>query len=692
MKLIKSTVSAILAAAIVIPNAVYAEDTELFYICAYYNQDGYLTDVNRVTGAPSESELKLLLDLYAPEDTAKAKLYRWDTSLQPVDDPIIGDDSNKHDITIINTNDMHGSLVSSDSAVGVDKIAALKKMTDNSILLDAGDATQGVSFATLSEGADVIKAMNAAGYDAMALGNHEFDYGIDTLLSNIELADFPVMSANTYRDDKLLTDANTVIDVNGIDVGIFALTTTSTATSTSAENLEGITFTDEIEAAKEQVAELEGKGAEVIIALTHMGVNEKVNCTSTQLASAMKDSGLDVIIDGHSHSEVNTVQDGINIIQTGTANAKVGYVGIDVEDDGSISVNAQLLSPAFFENITPDSEVSEAVSELLEQQESTVKEVVAQSASTVWGGLINRISEARIHETSMGNLICDSMIDAVKGTLSEEYSALPVVAVENGGGFRDSFTIGDITMGDIINVLPYANTVMYKEVTPKTIYEMLEQSVSTVKSQDSETGMLTTQTAGGFLQIGGMRFEYDPNGETGSKVKGVYLDGQDKPLSRTDEATRIILVSNDYIIEGGSGYSMLGDVKLLGEAGGLAETLRNYIIKLTEDGEPLSYPISEGRITTAGEYSPKDYTAHVYIKDASDNLMINADITYYVDGEEKQGRTDENGILHPVVSDGPHAVSLDKKTEVYVNNYSGGGIVEMDGDYPIDYPTLSMAQ
>lgn len=329
---------------------------------------------------------------------------------------------------------------------------------------------------------------------------------------------------------------------------------------------------------------------------------------------------------------------------------------------------------------------------MLEQQESTVKEVVAQSASTVWGGLINRISEARIHETSMGNLICDSMIDAVKGTLSEEYSALPVVAVENGGGFRDLFTIGDITMGDIINVLPYANTVMYKEVTPKTIYEMLEQSVSTVESQDAETGMLTTQTAGGFLQIGGMRFEYDPNGETRSKVKSVYLDGQDKPLSRTDEATRIILVSNDYIIEGGSGYSMLGDVKLLGEAGGLAETLRNYIIKLTENGEPLSYPISEGRITTAGEYSPKDYTAHVYIKDASDNLMINADITYYVDGEEKQGRTDENGILHPVVSDGPHAVSLDKKTEVYVNNYSGGGIVEMDGDYPIDYPTLSMAQ
>ena len=135
----------------------------------------------------------------------------------------------------------------------------------------------------------------------------------------------------------------------------------------------------------------------------------------------------------------------------------------------------------------------------------------------------------------------------------------------------------------------------------------------------------------------------------------MYLDGQEEPLSRTDEATRIILVSNDYIIEGGSGYSMLGDVELLGEAGGLAETLRNYIIKCTDNGEPLSYPITEGRITTVGEYSPKDYTANVYIKDASGNLIVNTDITYYIDGEESQGITDENGILHPVVSDGPHA-------------------------------------
>ena len=204
--------------------------------------------------------------------------------------------------------------------------------------------------------------------------------------------------------------------------------------------------------------------------------------------------------------------------------------------------------------------------------------------------------------------------------------------------------------------------------------------------------MLTTETAGGFLQIGGMRFEYDPNAEVGSKVKNVYLDGQEESLSRDDETTRIILVSNDYVIEGGSDYAMLGEVKLLGEGGGLAEALTTYIKKCTDGGEALSYPVTEGRITTVGEYSPKDYTANVYIKDESDDPVADTDITYYVDGEENQGRTDENGVLHPVVSDGPHAISLDGVTEVYVNNYSGGGIVELEGDYPIYYPTLYLTE
>ena len=252
MKSVKKAISALLAAVMIVPAAVYAqdEDSNPFYVCAYYDGNGYLTDVKGITGAPSEEELEILMDLYAPEDTVQAKMYRWNESLQPVDEPIIGEVSDKHDITIINTNDMHGSLVSSDSVIGVDKTASLKKLADNAVLLDAGDATQGVSFATLSNGADVIKAMNAAGYDAMALGNHEFDYGIDTFLSNIELAQFPMMSANTYKDGELLTEANTVLTVNGIDVGIFALTTASTATSTSAENLEGITFADEIETAE----------------------------------------------------------------------------------------------------------------------------------------------------------------------------------------------------------------------------------------------------------------------------------------------------------------------------------------------------------------------------------------------------------------------------------------------------------
>lgn len=410
---VKRIAAGILSVAMLVPGAANAEETKPFYVCTYYNDEGTLVDVNQITDTPSEKELEILLDLYMPENTAKAKLYRWDTCLRPIEPAITGDSSNKHDITIINTNDMHGSLVSSSSVIGVDKIAALKNMTDNAILIDADDAIQGVAFATLSNGADVIKAMNLTGYDAMVLGNHEFDYGIETLKSNIDLAGFPVMSANTYQNGELFTDANTIIEAGGFDVGIFALTTTSTMTSTSPKNIEGITFADEIETSKTQIKELEEKGADVIVALTHMGDNEKVNCTSTQLASALADSGLDLIIDGHSHSEINTVQNGITIVQAGTANAKVGYVGIDINENGAVSADATLLSHNFFDNIIADSSVTEQISEMLAEQEKATKEVIAQSDSTFWGGLINRISKARIHETNMGDLICDSMIDAV---------------------------------------------------------------------------------------------------------------------------------------------------------------------------------------------------------------------------------------------------------------------------------------
>ncbi|MBQ8300645.1 MAG: 5'-nucleotidase C-terminal domain-containing protein, partial [Clostridia bacterium] len=316
------------------------------------------------------------------------------------------------------------------------------------------------------------------------------------------------------------------------------------------------------------------------------------------------------------------------------------------------------------------------------EQSETTKTVIGQTDSALWGGYINNIAETRLHETNLGDLICDSMISETDEMVDDAYKSLPVVAVVNGGGIRATIPAGDITWGNVIDVLPFSNTIMYTEVTPKVIYEMLEHSVASINSQDKETGLINAEMSGGFLQVGGMSFEYNPNDEDGSKVIAVYLDGSEKALGKTDESTKIVLASNDYIIAGGDGYDMLGSLKKLGEGRGLAEILMDYIKDTT-----VSYPVTNNRIRPVSEYKAKDYTANMYVKNPDSTPLKNKEITYSVDGVENKGKTNTDGILAVTVSDGPHTVSLGTES-VYINNYSGTGIIEVEGDYPIPYPTI----
>ncbi len=597
-------------------------------------------------------------------------------------------------VTIYHTNDMHGSLIGSDSVIGIDKIAALKKQSDNTILLDGGDATQGIALATLSKGEDVIDLMNSAGYDAMAAGNHEFDNGIEQLNKLVNMAEFPILSANTYYNEKPYFETddsngkNIIIDKNGVKVGIFALTTANTATSTNPKGIVGVEFSDEIEAAKQQVKELEEDNADVIIALTHMGIiKEETGYTSYELAEAMADTGLDAIIDGHSHSVVNEKVGDIVIAQTGTGGTAVGKMDIAVDSDGDAEITETLLSATDLADVAPDSSVSEKVNEINQKQSNMLAEVIGETEGTLWGGSINQIAEARVGETNFGSLIADSIIYNTKDLIGNNYKDIPIVSAENGGGFRASVPNGKITKGSIINALPFANTVMYKKITPKILYEIMEGSVSSVISQDSETGFMNAKYSGSFLQIGGMRIEYDPNKE-GNKVEAIYLDGKDTPLDRNDSSTDIIFASNDYVI----GSEILKDIPVLGEGNGLMEAVMNYIAYITDNGgKAVNIPVSTGRIKTTGSYIPKDYTANIRIQNEDDTVASSGSIEFYVDGVKTTGSIDDNGILSFTVSDGPHSIKLyEEQAEVYVNNYSGAGVIESFGTWNGGYPILKI--
>ncbi len=240
-----------------------------------------------------------------------------------------GTEDTTDEVVIYHTNDTHGYLSGDgESIVGIDTVAGLKESTPGSILVDAGDATQGLPLASLTKGADVIELMNLAGYDLMTAGNHEFDFGTEQFLSNVALADFPILAANIYREGQpLLQDVqegnngcHTVIQRDGVKIGFFGLTTVETATSTNPAGIADLEFEDEVETAKKEINELEAEDVDVIIAVCHLG-NTDASCTSVDLAEAMTgeyQDKIDVIIDGHSHTVENDETNGILIVQTGS--------------------------------------------------------------------------------------------------------------------------------------------------------------------------------------------------------------------------------------------------------------------------------------------------------------------------------------------------------------------------------------
>ena len=604
---------------------------------------------------------------------------------------IINGAESSSEVVIYHTNDTHGYLAGDgESIIGIDQVAGLKESTPDSILVDAGDATQGLPLASLTKGADIIELMNLAGYDLMTAGNHEFDFGTDQFLSNVKLADFPILAANIYQDGQpLLQDVqegnngcHTIIERDGLQIGFFGITTADTAGSTNPAGIAGLEFKDEIETAKNEIDHLESEGADVIIAICHMG-DMDASCTSVDLANALTgeyQDKLDILIDGHSHTIENEETNGVLIVQTGSGMTGVGKLTLTVSGD-EVSAEEQLLTPQDLTDITPDAAVAEQLTQIQDTQAELLNESVGTSETTLWAGQIGVVAVTRLVETNYGDFTADAFRAAAESyvqTLGTD-TDLPIIAVENGGGIRAMSPNGNVTMGDLISAFPFSNTIYMKKVTPAVLYDVMEVSGTTLDGQDKETGMLLQQTnSGGFLQISGFTVVFDPDGEAGQRVTSITLDGQSEPLDREDTETQIIMASNNYIMSGGSDYTMLGELPKYGEAGGELETVQAYWESCLEDGTLKGYAGTKNRIQMRREgYEPKDYTASILIADEDGSALGGQELSYRVDGGERiNGTADENGILEITLTDGAHGVRLaDDQQEIYIDNYSGFGIV-----------------
>ncbi len=469
-------------------------------------------------------------------------------------------------ITIIHTNDTHARLESTATEIGFAKIATLikeaKAANPNTLVLDAGDTLHGMPIVNISKGENAIKVLEAAGYDYMTLGNHDFNYGKERLFELKDMSKVGMLSANILNEKGEYVFTPYVIkEIGGVKVGIFGLTTPETAYKTSPTNVEGLTFADSIEVSKKMVEELKDK-TDVIIALAHIGLDESSVVTSKAIAEAVE--GIDVIIDGHSHTllETGNLVNNTLIAQTGNYDQNLGYVNIEVQNGEVVNKTSELLKAEAAANTLADPDLTKVIDEIKAANQPVFDKVVAKTDIYLDGVRAN----VRTKETNLGNLSAD----AVKAASGAD------IGFVNGGNIRVDIQPGDITFGKVAELFPFGNTIQVKKITGETLLAVLEHSVS---------GYPAAQ--GGFLHVSGLTFTFDPAQPVGSRVIEVIVG--DKQLDKSAEYTVAI---NDFLGIGGDGYTMLIDNEVVGEFGTYEEVFADYLNTNGTKGIDVS-----GRIT-----------------------------------------------------------------------------------------------
>lgn len=601
-------------------------------------------------------------------------------------------------VTIYTTNDLHGVVENSETSIGLAQIAAIKASTPNALLVDAGDATQGASFATVTQGADVIRMMNAAGYDAMAAGNHEFDYGVAQLGANADLADFPILGCNLVgTDGSPLLEEYANVEVGGHTICFIGVTTRATETSTNPKLREGVTFADEAQAAGKIIDAVKSE-ADAIVLVTHLGDNAAaVPCTSAQLLAALSDdqrAAVTAVIDGHSHTLEDAPVDGIPVVQTGTLDTALGKLTLHFAAGGTVTADEEVLDheaamafPLDADGEAAAKKVEDELAAITAEQQEVLGQTLCETATPLWGGYIYYdYAEPRIAETSYGDFVCDAFATYAEVFAGQNGMArVPVIAVENGGGISAALPLGTVTQGDVLNAFNHGNLVEVLCVTPAQLYAALEAGL-TMTGQD-ETGLLVRErVSGSFLQVSGFSYAYDPAGPSGAKVTAVTLDDGTE-LARDDQMTELLLATNGYVAA-----SSFAGAEKLGELGGEDLLVASYLLEATDNGAaPLARPTTAGRITIANDRSPDTYTVAVPIEPVDGSSAAGLTVALRIDdGEEQEYTADGDGLVQLTLGKGPHTIYMAGAADgrpVYVNNYSGSGTVTTtDGYYHLGFP------
>jgi 2',3'-cyclic-nucleotide 2'-phosphodiesterase (5'-nucleotidase family) len=462
-------------------------------------------------------------------------------------------------INLFYTNDGHGHMMM-DQMNQIMGIAQVKYLIDkysdqnaHRLLLDAGDTFYGSNETDLNHGAPMIEIMNKMNYRAMAVGNHEFDFGYDLTLQNCRRAQFHILSANLLKDGASVFEPYTIINVAGINFGIIGISTEDTLTRTKPEYVIGMTVKDDAAALREILPEVKAK-SDFIILLAHEHTD-----TVRKLAAQFTDIGL--IIAGHDHQELASEKVGNTyLVSSGCFLKRLGKVDLVFRNKKALYINGRLLSSNSKRDQDPEIlKIAEGFHQKI-FNELNVKIGVTETDLTDY-------NRSRFEEVNFGNAIADAMRESIGAD----------IALQNGGGIRVNIVKGDLTLYKINEAFPFINYVIEVEMTGKQIKEALEHSAE----------KYPTEWNGGFMQVSGLSYTFDAAQPSGQRLVSVSIGGKeinDKQLYK--------VATNDYLYQGGDGYDVIKNSKLIYNTGLL---IRDVFAEYVRQKKVIN-PQIEGRI------------------------------------------------------------------------------------------------
>lgn len=463
------------------------------------------------------------------------------------------------------------------------------ELTDaNVLVLDAGDQFQGSLFYSMFKSGPIADFMNGIGFDAMAIGNHEFDDGPEELLKFIEASEFPIISGNTIAAEGSPVagkfEPYIIKDIGGQKVAVVSVLATDTDETSSPGDQ--IRFEDEVEYLKKAVADLEGQGINKIVLLSHVGYHR-----DQEIAAAV--DGIDVIVGGHSHTLLSSTDEkaagpyptlvknpggtDVPIVQAYAYSKYLGDLKVIFDDNGVVT-SAEGAPQLLDSSVVPDAGYAAKVEELGKPLEELKQKVVGSTQDTIVGDR----DVCRVEECSMGNLVADAQLDRVKDQGI-------TISIANSGGLRASIDSGDVTMGEVLTVLPFQNTIATFQLKGSDLRAALENGVSQIE-----------EVAGRFPQVAGMKYSFDKSKPAGERITDVQVKEGDAFVPLDAEKTYGV-VTNNYVRGGGDGYKIFATnaVNPYDFGPNLEQAVADYL------GANSPYePYTDGRITevaAAGE-------------------------------------------------------------------------------------------